>query len=561
MMDANEKLERRTKKIAGHLMFNDDDHGAPKMELGQRRSDAFSLAPGSGDSLHLSPVNNAIGATEDSGKTTQAIGGSGSENPYEIELEFVDLDGIDEIPLVGSDADISEDYVAGLMKMASRVNPKTKLGYVDTSEAGHVLLCVKPDATRRVLGSSVQHFLGGLRPPSAAFFGPKVLFILEGKEWLDLRNVLKKAFQKHNVRKMNEQMNVSASRLLSLIDRYATSGKHVDLMRLFACYHLSAIGNVSFGVDLSNFDRFEDGPNEIEQSFEFLLEELPRRAFAPDWDTQNDFESDTPENRNMRKYSEQARHVIRKTIQQRLLNLQNGGEKPQDLLQSMMDVYTADYPESKDNVEVLTQELGDNLIEIVFAGYNTTVPTLSHVFYFLANHPHYLQRVRDEVDTVCGDRMPTDGDLKKLQFIQCCVQEGLRLCPPASLIARQLTKDIEVDGLIIPRATRVWLPACYIHRDPDTWKNPNSFEPERFLKKIVRGSFIPFSDGARNCAGRNFAMAEAVTAIALITRRYNISVSPDYRWTTVFTGFGLRPYDLNTARVCTRVVFSKREQL
>jgi len=122
-------------------------------------------------------------------------------DPYEIEGQFVDLDGLG-LPLVGTDADLAEDYVAGLNMMATRVDPVKKMGYVDTVESGHILLLTHPKSVTKVLTTSVQHFLGGLRPPSAAFFGPKVLFILEGREWLDLRNVLKKTFQKHNITKM-----------------------------------------------------------------------------------------------------------------------------------------------------------------------------------------------------------------------------------------------------------------------------------------------------------------------------------------------------------------------
>ena len=104
------------------------------------------------------------------------MGGSGGEDedPYAIEFEFVDLDHLG-IPLVGTDADLAEDYVAGLRMMALNVDPELGMGYVDTVESGHILLLTNPKAVSKVLTTSVQHFLGGLRPPSAAFFGHKVL--------------------------------------------------------------------------------------------------------------------------------------------------------------------------------------------------------------------------------------------------------------------------------------------------------------------------------------------------------------------------------------------------
>jgi cytochrome P450 len=500
----------------------------------------------------------AIGATEEAAETAMAMGGSNEADPYAIERDFVDLDGIDEIPSVGSDADLSEDYVAGLNMMAQRVHPVTKLGYVDTIESGHVLLCCKPASVRKVLTSSVQHFLGGLRPPSAAFFGHKVLFILEGKEWLDLRNVLKKSFQKHNVKLMSDDMAWAAQGFKTILDRYATSGEDLDFMRAVGAFHLAAIAKVAFDYDLGVIERFEEGPSAIEASFEYLLEELPRRAYAPDWETQNDFESDTPDNREMNRFSWQARDVIRKVIAQRLADIQGGAQPRGDLLQKMIDVYTEDYPEARNNTEVLTAELGDNLVEIMFAGYNTAVPTACHALYFLATHPQFAQRVKEEADEVLQGRTPSMDDLKNLKLTERVFMEALRLCPPASLIARQTTKDVELDGMIIPRATRVWIPASAVHRDPDSWEDPATFNPDRFLNKVVRGSYIPFSDGPRNCAGRNFAMFEGISAIVTVMQHFDLSVAKDMDWSTIFTGFGLRPFDFNTARVCMRLNVAKR---
>lgn len=148
------------------------------------------------------------------------------------------------------------------------------------------------------------------------------------------------------------------------------------------------------------------------------------------------------------------------------------------------------------------------------------------------------------------------------------------------------------------------MPACYIHRDPDSWEEPNAFDPgalkkipaacaprlrllssssllrvadrlttkkqkDRWEKKPVRGTFVPFSDGARNCAGRNFAvrsrcvlasldrwtdsefrfasqrhdvavcapsclaqMMESVTAIATLFQNFRVDPAANFDWKT-----------------------------
>jgi hypothetical protein len=106
-----------------------------------------------------------IGTTEEGAAVARGLGGgatSDDEDPYAIEAEFVDLDHLGS-PMVGTDADLAEDYVAGLNLMASRCDPVTKMGYVDTVESGHILMVIHPRSVMKVLTTSVQHFLGGLR--------------------------------------------------------------------------------------------------------------------------------------------------------------------------------------------------------------------------------------------------------------------------------------------------------------------------------------------------------------------------------------------------------------
>ena len=542
-MSQNNNNSRRIQTLVSHL----EKEGAEAEErLSRQNTAAASTAP------------KKIGTTEEGAAVAKGLGGSNEENPYAIESEFVDLDNLG-IPMVGTDADLAEDYVAGLNAMSERVDPKTKMGYVDTVESGHVLLLCHPKSITKVLTTSVQHFLGGLRPPSAAFFGPKVLFVLEGREWLDLRNVLKKTFQKHNIALMSEDTYEAMDKFEMILDRYAQAGQDVDFMRLLGCYHIQAIGQVAFHTDLKVLETFDDGENVIEQSFEYLLEELPRRAYATDYDVQNDYESDTPDNRMMAQMSYQVRNVIRQIIAKRLADQAAGIQTPIDLLETMMNVFVEQYPEAKGDVEMLTAELGDNLVEIMFAGYNTAVPTTAHAFLFVSQRPDLQDRIIEEVDRVLQGRRPTQEDLPNLVLCERVVMEALRLCPPASQLARQTTRDLVLEGVPIPRATRVWIPACYVHRDPEYWTEPNAFDPDRWENKPVRGSFVPFSDGARNCAGRNFAMWESVCAIATLFQKYRVKPADDYDWKTIFTGFGLRPFDLTEARVCVRLNVIPRE--
>ena len=68
------------------------------------------------------------------------------------------------------------------------------------------------------------------------------------------------------------------------------------------------------------------------------------------------------------------------------------------------------------------------------------------------------------------------------------------------------------------------------HRRPDLWKNPEIFEPDRFIagSESNRESFayFPFGGGPRVCIGRAFSMLYAQLALAALVVRLR-PISPD----------------------------------
>jgi cytochrome P450 len=61
------------------------------------------------------------------------------------------------------------------------------------------------------------------------------------------------------------------------------------------------------------------------------------------------------------------------------------------------------------------------------------------------------------------------------------------------------------DGRILPEGIDVVISIVDIHRDPESFPNPDEFNPERFSSEravsLDPWAFIPFSMGIRNCIG------------------------------------------------------------
>jgi len=290
-----------------------------------------------------------------------------------------------------------------------------------------------------------------------------------------------------------------------------------------------------------------------------MLSELPRRAFSMDPGVQNDFESENEENRLWKEAAMAVRELVTVMVEKRLTEKAGGVAVPDDLLEGMISSYHNEYGKDGIGAEELVAALGDNLVEILFAGYNTVVNVIANALFFLATNPEWFGRLQEEIDAVCKGQKPTETHLDQLPLCRKLFLESLRLAPPAAVIARLLTEDIELDGVVIPKGVEVCLPAFALHTNPAVWGDDAAgFNPDRFEKPPPRGAFIPFSDGARSCVGQHFAQLEAVCSFVSLLQRYTFKVPEDYKWSLIFTGFGYRPWDMTQNRVCTRLIPVKR---
>lgn len=86
---------------------------------------------------------------------------------------------------------------------------------------------------------------------------------------------------------------------------------------------------------------------------------------------------------------------------------------------------------------------------------------------------------------------------------------------------------------IVPKNSIIMIPIKQICRNPEFFKEPDTFKPERFLadqqstEKVNPFAFIPFSAGPRNCVGQKFAIYEVKCVLSKILRNFEISLSKE----------------------------------
>ncbi|ELR97209.1 cytochrome P450 [Gloeocapsa sp. PCC 73106] len=153
----------------------------------------------------------------------------------------------------------------------------------------------------------------------------------------------------------------------------------------------------------------------------------------------------------------------------------------------------------------------------LLAGTDTTAHTLSFATAQLSLNPRVLDKARSLVDQV-GE------NLKELNYIRSIVKETMRLYPVAAgSTSLEATRDTVIEGIKVPRGTRVFWSMWAAGRDPDTYTNPEEFLPERWLEEGKDNHdlpFIQFGSGYHRCLGEPLAMIEATMMLAKLLRYF-----------------------------------------
>ena len=170
------------------------------------------------------------------------------------------------------------------------------------------------------------------------------------------------------------------------------------------------------------------------------------------------------------------------------------------------------------------------------AGTDTTFIVLDWAMTELILNPNVLEKVQAEVRSVLGERrVVLESDLPKLNYMKAVIKETFRLHPPSPvLVPRESIEHVTIHGYDIPAKTRIFVNAWAIGRDPETWEDPETYKPERFLDSPIdfRGQdfeLIPFGAGRRICPAITFGMASVELALAQILHSFDWELPPGVR--------------------------------
>ena len=175
------------------------------------------------------------------------------------------------------------------------------------------------------------------------------------------------------------------------------------------------------------------------------------------------------------------------------------------------------------NNQVSKQDIKDQLLNFLFAGFDTTSTAITWTLFNLASHPFIQQQVNEELASAISDSNVPISNLQ-LPILEKAIKESLRLYPPVWSYAREAIADDTINGYKIPAKTLVLISSYALHRHKDYWPQPNAFDITNFDKEKVKGknfAYIPFGQGKRMCIGRALADYQMQTILGQLLQSFH----------------------------------------
>jgi len=174
-------------------------------------------------------------------------------------------------------------------------------------------------------------------------------------------------------------------------------------------------------------------------------------------------------------------------------------------------------------------DLVEQLLLLLFAGYETTAASLSGLMLTLLRHPEVIDWLRPELDALPWPLAADQLDqLEEAGRLEAVTQEVLRLIPPVGGFFRRTTAPVSLAGFTIPAGRVIQVNVAGTHRDPRVFEAPERFLPERHLNEPLRPpGHVPFGIGSRVCLGKPLAELEVRLLMTRLLQQLDFELVPD----------------------------------
>lgn len=395
---------------------------------------------------------------------------------------------------------------------------------------------------------------------------PNVLTAASDPKWKAIRRAVAASFSHGNIKR---KWPMVLAKINELVDRCRARGPEasVDVDQAALRVTLDVVGLAAFGHDYEAVK--QDSP-----AYDHMLRVLPRcftevelrmanplRGMLPSWLWRRGRKGE----RSFRRF-----HADMAALFDEMLARGEPAEDDQSVGAQLLRLRAS----GTISDARLLSEIGIMFVE----GFETTGHTVSWTLFTIATTPGVQDKVAEELDShgllaKPGAPPPREveyEDLRKLQYLNWCVKESMRLYPVISVgHGRGTVRPTKVGDYTIPAGVIVTTPLYCLHNAERNWEKPMQFLPERWKEVPVEAyvhdstssswksgtrrdpqpdgehpgstvgpegacrpggkgiTFMPFSDGPRNCVGQSLAKMEVLALLVKLLGSFRLRLAPE----------------------------------
>uniref|UniRef100_A0A1Y1KXB9 Cytochrome P450 n=1 Tax=Photinus pyralis TaxID=7054 RepID=A0A1Y1KXB9_PHOPY len=387
---------------------------------------------------------------------------------------------------------------------------------------------VDPDVIKCIIQTDFHHF-----PDRGFYYNEKDdplsahLCVIGGEKWKNLRAMLTPTFTSGKMRMMFDTLLKCTDPMEKSMSEVGEKGLPVDIKDVAARFTTDVVGSCAFGLECNSFESVDAAfrvhgrkifsPRTKMETLKILF-----LTASPVWGRRLGLSLFPKES------TEFFFNIVKQTVEYRRGN----GIHRNDILQILMEVGESDGEHSLTIAEIAAQAFG-----FFVAGFETSSTTMSFFLYELALNADLQQKVRDEIKLVLGKHAGkvTYEAIMEMKFMDQVISETLRKYPPLSFLTRQCVKNYRHPShdVEIKTGDMILISLLALHRDPEYFPDPETFDPERFSdenKNSIRPfSYIPFGGGPRGCLGVRFGRLQTKVGLTCLLKNYSFSLNPKSR--------------------------------
>ncbi|XP_008221935.1 PREDICTED: cytochrome P450 71B36-like [Prunus mume] len=410
------------------------------------------------------------------------------------------------LPLIGNLHQLGSSPHQSLWQLSKKYGPVMllHLGRVPT------LVISSAEAAKEALKTNDLHCCS--RPSSAGsrrltYNYLDVAFSPYGEYWREIRKIC--VLELFSVKRVQSYWSVreeEVAKLVNSISSSSSSGAPVNLTEKLFAFTASIIFRIAFGTTFQG-SKFEHAKNihELIHDTEAMLGGLSGADYFPSWIGWI-IDRVSGVHKEFDRISSELDGLFQQVIDDHLRAGTEVEKDHEDIVDVLLKIV-------REQTGFGAAQLGHNnikgvLLNLFLGGIDTSAITMEWAMAELARKPKLMKKAQEEVRRCIGNKgKVTEGDTGELQYLKMVIKETFRLHPPAPMILpRETLSHFKIQGYDVDPETLVFVNDWAIARDPESWKDPEEFVPERFDGSSIdyKGQhfeFLPFGAGRRICPG------------------------------------------------------------